>query len=97
VLETVYPTILALRHQLTVLQRQLGGASVRFTPADRAFLAALVHRLPRHVLHQIRLVVRPETVLRWHRGLMAAHHARVSRPKRPRVAGASQYPTAAQP
>jgi hypothetical protein len=34
------------------------------------------------VLYQIRIVVRPETVLRWHRGLMAAHHARVSRPKR---------------
>jgi putative transposase len=34
------------------------------------------------VLHQIRLVVRPETVLRWHRNLIAAHHARVSGPKR---------------
>jgi hypothetical protein len=74
--------ILALRHQLTVLERQLGGAGVRFAPADRAFLAALLHRLPRHVLHQIRLVVRPDTVLRWHRDLIAAHHARISRPKR---------------
>ena len=70
--------ILALRHQLTVLQRQLGGARVRFTPADRAFLAALLHRLPRAVLHQVRLVVRPETALRWHRDLIAAHHARIS-------------------
>jgi putative transposase len=74
--------ILALRHQLTVLERQLRGARVRFAPPDRAFLAALLHRLPRPVLHQIRLVVRPETVLRWHRDLMAAHHARISRPKR---------------
>jgi hypothetical protein len=39
--------VLALRHQLTILQRQLGGAKVRFAPADRAFLAALLHRLPR--------------------------------------------------
>jgi putative transposase len=31
--------ILALRHQLLVLQRQLGPDRVRFTPADRAFLA----------------------------------------------------------
>jgi putative transposase len=74
--------ILALRHQLTVLQRQVGGARVRFAPADRAFLAALLYHLPRAVLHQVRLVVRPETVLRWHRDLIAAHHARVSRPKR---------------
>jgi hypothetical protein len=27
------------------------------------------------VLHQIRLVVRPATVLRWHRDLIAARHA----------------------
>lgn len=39
--------ILTLRHQITVLQRQLGSTKVRSTPADRAFLlAALLHRLP---------------------------------------------------
>ena len=32
--------ILALRYQLLVLQRQLGPDRVRFTPADRALLAA---------------------------------------------------------
>ena len=74
--------ILALRHQITVLQRQLHGQRIRFTPADRALLAALLHRLPRTVLRQVRLLVRPETVLRWHRDLIAAHHARISRPKR---------------
>lgn len=36
--------ILALRHQIMVLERQLHGAEVRFAPADRAFLAALLHR-----------------------------------------------------
>jgi hypothetical protein len=41
--------ILALRHQVMLLQRQLHGQKVRFTPADRAFLAALLHRLPRAV------------------------------------------------
>ena len=41
--------ILALRHQLSVLQRQLGPDRVRFTPGDRASLAALLHRLPRDV------------------------------------------------
>jgi putative transposase len=74
--------ILALRHQLTVLQRQLHGQKIRFTSADRALLAALLHRLPRQVLRHIRLLVRPETVLRWHRDLIAARHARISRPNR---------------
>jgi hypothetical protein len=50
--------ILALRHQITLLQRQLHGEEVRFNPADRALLAALLHPLPRDVLRQIRLLVR---------------------------------------
>ncbi|WP_344665002.1 hypothetical protein [Catenulispora yoronensis] len=33
--------ILALRHQLRILQRRLGGQWVRFEPADRALLDAL--------------------------------------------------------
>jgi transposase len=74
--------ILALRHQITVLERQLRGHKVRFALADRALLAALLHRLPRDVMRRVRLLVRPETVLRWHRDLTAARHARISRPKR---------------
>jgi hypothetical protein len=74
--------ILALSHQITVLERQLGGERVRFTPCDRAFLAALPHRLPSEVLRRVRLVVRPDTVLRWHRDLVARRHAARSRPKR---------------
>jgi putative transposase len=75
--------ILALRHQIAVLKRQLHGEKIQFAPADQAFLAALLHRLPRDVLRQIRLLVRPDTVLRWHRDLVARRHARLSRPKRP--------------
>ncbi|GGN32933.1 transposase [Actinoplanes campanulatus] len=74
--------ILALRHQITVLERQLHGDRVRFTRIDRVWLAALLHPLPRAVLHQLRLVVRPETVLRWHRDLIARRHARSSRTRR---------------
>jgi putative transposase len=74
--------ILALRHQITVLQRQLHGEKVRFDPSDRALLAALLQRLPRNVLRRVRLLVRPETVLRWHRDLAAYRHAIASRPKR---------------
>jgi len=63
--------ILVLRHQLRVLERQLGTARPRFSRCDRAFLAALLHWLPRDVLSRIPLPVRPETVLRWHRDLLA--------------------------
>ncbi|MFI5572487.1 hypothetical protein ACIA6T_35235 [Streptomyces sp. NPDC051740] len=73
--------ILALRHQLSVLERQLDKEKVCFSPSDRAFLAALLYRLPQEVPR--RLLVRPDTVLRWHRGLVARRHAAESRPKRP--------------
>jgi putative transposase len=63
--------ILVLRHQITVLGRQLGTTRPRFSPADRAFLAALLHRLSRDVLGRFRLLIRPDTVLRWHRDLLA--------------------------
>ncbi|WP_083751305.1 integrase core domain-containing protein [Saccharothrix sp. ALI-22-I] len=75
--------ILTLRHQITVLQRQLGQTRPRFFPGDRAFLAALLHRLPAAALRRHRLLVRPETVLRWHRDLLSRRHAAESRPKRP--------------
>ena len=74
--------ILALRHQIAVLQRHLGPSTVTFTPADRAFLAALLQPLPRAVLRRLQLLVRPDTVLRWHRDLMRARHANISKPKR---------------
>ena len=75
--------ILALRHQLSVLQRQLGPDRVRFTPGNRALLAVLLHRLPRDVLKRLHLVVRPDTVLCWHRDVVARRHARRSRPRQP--------------
>jgi transposase len=74
---------LALPHQITVLERQLDGEKVWFSPSDRAFLAALLHGLPSEVLRRIRLVVRPDTVPRRHRDLVARRHAARSRPSRP--------------
>src|SRR6266480_4392310 len=73
--------ILALRHQITVLERHLHGEKIQFAPTDRAFLAALLHRLPRDMLRRIRLLVRPATVLRWHRDLITRRHAAISRPR----------------
>jgi hypothetical protein len=74
--------ILVLRHQLAVLQRQLDGRRIEFQPADRALLAALLRRLPRPSLRRLRLLVHPDTILRWHRHLLARHHAIRSRPRR---------------
>ncbi|WP_034090704.1 integrase core domain-containing protein [Streptacidiphilus albus] len=74
--------ILALRHHITVLERQLNGQQVRFHAIDRAFLASLLQSLPREALRRVRLLVRPDTVLRWHRNLIARRHAAQSRPKR---------------
>src|SRR5256885_2832156 len=74
--------ILALRHQLAVLQRQLDGQRVRSEPTDRVWLTALLHRLPKPTLHRLRLLVRPDTILRWHRDLAARRHAAASRPRR---------------
>ena len=49
-------------------------------------LAALLHRLPRDVLNRLHLVVRPDTVPRWHRDLVARRHAQQPRrPGRPRT------------
>jgi putative transposase len=59
--------ILVLRHQLTVLRRQV--ARPRFEPADRALLAAVSRVLPR--AHWTCFFVRPETLVRWHRRLVA--------------------------
>jgi putative transposase len=75
--------ILALRHQITVLKRQLGNEKVPFAATDRAFLAVLLHRLLRDVLRRVRLLVRPDMVLRWHRDLLARRHAARSGPQRP--------------
>lgn len=73
--------ILALRHQLTILQRQIDKP--RLTTTDRAFLAALLHRLPRTRLRQLHLIVSPDTILRWHRDLIRRRHTNASRSKRP--------------
>jgi putative transposase len=72
--------ILVLRHQLTVLRRQLPRP--RLEPADRALLAAISRVLPRSGWSCF--FVRPETLLRWHRRLVAGAwtypHRRPGRP-----------------
>jgi putative transposase len=72
--------LLVLRHELAVLRRQVGRRSCR--PADRVFLAALARALPRERWSSV--FVRPETIRRWHRSLLARRwtypHRRPGRP-----------------
>jgi hypothetical protein len=56
--------ILALRHQLTVLQRQLGDQRPQLRPEDRAFLAALLVPLARATTRRLRLASIRRLVLR---------------------------------
>ncbi|MEU1694639.1 integrase core domain-containing protein [Streptomyces hirsutus] len=72
--------ILALRHQLLVLQRQV--AKPAFTDTDRAVLAGLLHHLPMDKLRHLLLLVRPDTILRRHRDLLKRRHAATCAPKR---------------
>lgn len=53
-----------LRHQVTVLRRQIRGR-VRLTNFDRTFLVQLYRWCPS--ILRIFSIVRPETVIRWHR------------------------------
>jgi len=59
--------ILVLRHQLAVLHRQTPRP--RLEPDDRALLAAVSRVLPR--ARWSCFLVKPETLLRWHRRLVA--------------------------
>ena len=61
--------ILVLRHELEILRRN--GARPRLQPADRAWLCALSRLLARE--RWSAFGVRPETLLRWHRRLVARH------------------------
>ncbi|SCE43520.1 hypothetical protein GA0115240_161218 [Streptomyces sp. DvalAA-14] len=72
----------ALRHRTTVLERQLSGQRTRFDPGDRVFLAVLLHHLPKEALRRMRLLVRPDTIMQWHRDLPKRRYAATCAPKR---------------
>jgi putative transposase len=54
-----------------VLREQLRGRRVRLTDDQRRRLAARGYRLGRRVLRRVATIVTPDTILRWHRLLIA--------------------------
>jgi hypothetical protein len=71
--------ILVLRHQLAVLQRQ--HTRPRYEPEDRAILTALSRVVRRDRWSMF--VVKPDTIVRWHRRLVAKHWTYPHRSGRP--------------
>src|ERR1019366_7997566 len=68
--------ILILRNQLAVLQRRQPRRP-KLNWADRALLAALLGGIPQAPRHGLRLLVTPDTILRWHRDII--RHRRAAR------------------
>jgi len=66
--------ILILRHQLTVLQRR-EPRRPNLNWADRALLTALLSVIPKARRHGLRLLVTPDTILRWHRDIARRRQA----------------------
>jgi hypothetical protein len=54
-----------------ILKGQLRGRRLRLTDQERRQLAVLGKRLGRRLLTQFATVVTPDTILRWHRRLIA--------------------------
>src|SRR5258708_11978752 len=85
------------RHQLLVieflqtenrlLKERLRGKRIRFTDAERALLARKAKAVGRKALLELDTIVSPDTLLRWHRRLVAQKGDFVHRrcPGRPRI------------
>src|SRR5258705_3286041 len=69
-----------------VLREQIGNRRMRFTDDQRRRLAARAKKLGRKVLAEVATIVTPETLLAWHRRLIAkkydgSAHRKPGRPK----------------
>jgi putative transposase len=74
-----------LQAENCVLREQLGRRRLRFTDDQRIRLAAKAKRLGRRVLQQFETIVSPDTLLAWHRHLIAQKYDGHQRrgPRRP--------------
>ena len=78
-----------LREENRVLREQLGGRRLRLDDDQRRRLAVKAKALGRRVLAEIATIVTPETLLAWHRKLIAQKYDGSDKrgPGRPRTAG----------
>jgi hypothetical protein len=60
-----------LQAENRVLREQLGPRRLRFTDDQRIRLAAKAKQLSRRILREIGSIVSPDTLLAWHRQLIA--------------------------
>src|SRR5882762_3818859 len=68
-----------------LLRRQLGTRRLRLTDDDRRQLAARAYRVGRVALREIATIATPDTLLRWHRRLIARKWTYARRPGRRNV------------
>lgn len=81
-------TIAYLREENRILKTQLRNQRLRLTDDERRRLASVGARLGRRLLTQVTTIVMPDTILRWHRQLIAGKWTYSNRrPGRPGVLG----------
>ena len=68
-----------------ILRGQLRGRHLRLTDDERRRLAVRGHRLGRQGLRQVATLITPDTILRWHRQLVARKWTYAKRPGRHHV------------
>ena len=78
-----------LREENRVLREQFGEGRLRLNDDQRRRLAAKAKRLGRSILKEVSTIVTPDTLLAWHRRLIAQKYDGSARrkPGRPRKAG----------
>ena len=76
-----------LREENRVLREQMGGRRLRFSDDQRRRLAAKAMVLGRRILAEVATIVTPETLLTWHRKLIAQKYdgSGCRQPGRPRT------------
>src|SRR5207247_9111334 len=74
-----------LQEENRVFKERLGGRRIRFSDAERRRLARTAYALGREVLNERETLVTPDTLLRWHRALLASkgNYSKRRRPGRP--------------